>query len=89
METPPRLIEEFEVICDRHDILVALPLPAHLEVAEDVARRRLGEVSATLRRNTSRTCWVVRRESIRPARSAEGGEAEDTALGVGVLSLGS
>ena len=38
MEAPPRLIEEFKVLCNGHDILVALPLPAHLEVAEDLAR---------------------------------------------------
>src|SRR3979490_261889 len=38
MEAPPRLIEEFQILGDRHDILVALPLRAHLEVAEDLAR---------------------------------------------------
>src|SRR2546421_4769714 len=38
MEAPPCLIEEFKVLCNGHDILVALPLPAHLEVAEDLAR---------------------------------------------------
>src|SRR6267142_1329416 len=38
MEEPPRLIEEFQVFCNGHDILVALPLPAHLEVAKDLAR---------------------------------------------------
>src|ERR1700731_276529 len=39
------------------------------------SRRRRGEVSSTLRRNISRTCWAVRRESIRLTRSAEGGGA--------------
>src|ERR1700693_1123127 len=38
METSPRLVEEFKVLGNGHDILVALPLPAHLEVAEDLAR---------------------------------------------------
>src|SRR5438045_626281 len=38
METSPRLLEEFQVFGNGHDILVALPLPAHLEVAEDLAR---------------------------------------------------
>src|SRR5260370_15512463 len=38
MEAPPRPIEEFQVLGNGHDILVALPLPAHLEVAEDLAR---------------------------------------------------
>jgi hypothetical protein len=38
MEAPPGISEEFQVVRDRHDILVALPLPAHLEVAEDLAR---------------------------------------------------
>src|ERR1700730_14573002 len=38
MKTPPRLVEESKVLCNGHDILVALPLPAHLEVAEDLAR---------------------------------------------------
>src|SRR5882757_7734979 len=38
METSPRLREEFKVLGNGHDILVALPLPAHLEVAEDLAR---------------------------------------------------
>jgi len=38
METPPGISEEFQVVRDRHDILVALPLHAHLEVAEDLAR---------------------------------------------------
>src|SRR6266481_4535524 len=38
MEAPPRLIEELQVLCYGHDILVAFPLPAHLEVAEDLAR---------------------------------------------------
>src|SRR2546427_12891601 len=38
MEAPPCLIEEFKVLCNGHDILVALPLPAHLEVAEDLTR---------------------------------------------------
>src|SRR6266481_8817795 len=38
MEAPPRLIEELQVLCYGHDILVAFPLPAHLEVAEDLSR---------------------------------------------------
>src|SRR5207302_7729681 len=38
METSPPLLEEFKVLGNGHDILVALPLPAHLEVAEDLAR---------------------------------------------------
>src|SRR5437016_12972390 len=38
METSPRLLEEFKVHCNGYDILVALPLPAYLEVAEDLAR---------------------------------------------------
>ena len=38
MKTPPPLIEEFQVFGNGHDILVALPLRAHLEVAEDLAR---------------------------------------------------
>ena len=38
METPPGISEEFQVVRDRHDILVALPLHAHLEVAEDLTR---------------------------------------------------
>jgi len=38
IEAPPRLREEFKVLCNGHDILVALPLRANLEVAEDVAR---------------------------------------------------
>jgi hypothetical protein len=38
MEAPPGISEEFQVVRDRHDILVALPLPAHLEVAEDLVR---------------------------------------------------
>src|SRR5712691_7057832 len=38
MKAPPRPIEEFQVFGNGHDILVALPLPAHLEVAEDLAR---------------------------------------------------
>ncbi len=38
METPQRLIEEFEVFGNGHDILVTLPLRAHLEVAEDLPR---------------------------------------------------
>src|SRR5436309_3649634 len=38
VKAPPRLIEEFQVFSNGHDILVALPLPAHLEVAEDLAR---------------------------------------------------
>src|ERR1700731_3107346 len=38
MEAPPRLIEEFQGLGNGHDILVALPLPAHMEVAEDLAR---------------------------------------------------
>src|SRR5712691_11437280 len=38
MKAPPRPIEEFQVFGNRHDILVALPLPAHLEVAEELAR---------------------------------------------------
>src|ERR1017187_4799997 len=52
------------------------------------SRRRRGDVSTTLRRNISRTCCVARRESIKLARSAEGGEGEDTALGVGTRCLG-
>src|SRR6266481_4365705 len=38
METSPPLREEFKVLGNGHDILVALPLPAHVEVAEDLAR---------------------------------------------------
>jgi hypothetical protein len=38
MEAPPRLIEEFKVLGNGHDILVTLPLPAHVEVAEDLSR---------------------------------------------------
>src|SRR5438309_8796861 len=38
MKAPPRLLEEFQVFGNGHDILVALPLSAHLEVTEDLAR---------------------------------------------------
>src|SRR6266566_5991815 len=38
METSPPLLEEFKVLGNGHHILVALPLPSHLEVAEDLAR---------------------------------------------------
>src|SRR5882762_7793956 len=38
METSPPLREEFKVLGNGHDILVALPLHAHLEVAKDLAR---------------------------------------------------
>src|SRR5467141_4097354 len=38
MKASPRLVEEFQVVGNGHDILVTLPLRAHLEVAEDLPR---------------------------------------------------